>query len=298
MKVYCLLFLCVALVSCNNNTSTTDDAVDKSTSDLTPNAPDSHNDSLTTDYINVEQRQATTQINKKENFLIKPDDRAALKDRVQSRRVFKETEDYILDYTYPYLDEKVDPYYKNFNDYMRVNHLNEERTIGEILETTGMISDTLNIQRFSEKRIIDFKIHSTSHKLISILLYKENYYAGMVNSMYMFECLNYDVNKQAFVGFDDFFISTVQPQVLNIINKSIQSEINSGMMYYDCWQITDEDFDRLKDNFVVNEDSIEFYFDDYIICPSYTGQYSVSIPLASIKHLITKHQKSLLTFNN
>jgi hypothetical protein len=258
---------------------------------------DTSNDSTITNYINVEQRQATTQINKIENFLIKPDDRAALKDIVQSKRVFKETDDYVLDYTYPYLDEKVDPYYKKFNDYMRVNHLNEERTVGEILETTGRIHDTLNIQRFIDKRIIDFKIHSTDNKLISILLYKENYYSGMVNSIYNFECLNYDINQQAFVAFNDFFVSGVQTEVLNIVNKSIQSEINSGMMYYDCWQITDPDFDRLKDNFVVNNDSIEFYFDDYIICPSYTGQYSVSIPLVKIKHLITKHQKSLLTFN-
>ena len=242
----------------------------------------------------IRELQAQSQKLKKEGLIAIENSIPALEELVQSKKVFKEADEYLLDYTYPYLNENSNPRYKKFNDYMSESYLNIERTVNEILEDKELLCDTLNIQRFRDKRIIDFKIHSTQNDLISILLYKENYYSGMLHSTYMFDCLNYDVKKQEFVYFNDFFIEGAEKKVFDLINQTIYDDIHSGEMFYDCWEISDSDFKAYKNNFVVNGDNIEFYFDDCIICPSYTGQYSVVIPIPEIMHLIKGYQRPLL----
>lgn len=242
----------------------------------------------------IRELQARSQALKKEGLIAIENSIPALEEIVQSKQVFKEADEYLLDYTYPYLNENSNPRYKKFNDYMSESYLNIERTVNEILEDKELLCDTLNIQRFRDKRIIDFKIHSTQNDLISILLYKENYYSGMLHSTYMFDCLNYDVKKQEFVYYNDFFIEGSEKKVFDLINQTIYDDIHSGEMFYDCWEISDSDFKAYKNNFVVNGDNIEFYFDDCIICPSYTGQYSVVIPIPEIMHLIKGYQRPLL----
>ncbi len=255
--------------------------------------PDSADSLYYTD-ADIRELQLKSQLLKKEGLLAIEDDTPSLQDAVQSKKIFKEADEYVLDYTYPYLNEKVDARYKNFNDYMTESYLNIERTVNEILEDKELLCDTLRIQRFRDKRIIDFKLHSTHNNLISILLYKENYYSGMLHSTYMFDCLNYDVKKQDFISYNDFFLEGSEKMVFNIINQKIYDDIHSGKMYYDCWEISDSDFRAYKNNFVVNGDNIEFYFDDCVICPSYTGQYSVEIPILEIMHLIKEYQRPLL----
>jgi hypothetical protein len=242
----------------------------------------------------IRELQAKRQVLKKERFIASEDDNVTLQEVIQSKKIYQEADAYLLDYTYPYLNEQVNPAYKKFNEYMTESYLNIERTVNQILEDKELLCDTLKIQRFRDKRVIDFKLHSTQNNLISILLYKENYYSGMLHSTYMFDCLNYDVKKQRFIYFDDFFIESAEKKVFDIINQKIYDQIHSGEMYYDCWEISDLDFSAYKNSFVVNGDNVEFYFDDCVICPSYTGQYSVVIPIPEIMHLIRGYQRPLL----
>ena len=97
--------------------------------------------------------------------------------------------------------------------------------------------------------------------------------------------------KEALVN---FLPLTFVDYVFDLINQTIYEQIHSGEMFYDCWEISDTDFKAYKNNFVINDNAIEFYFDDCIICPSYTGQYSVVIPLIEIMHLIERYQQPLL----
>ncbi|AWH75584.1 hypothetical protein DCS32_15870 [Dokdonia sp. Dokd-P16] len=255
--------------------------------------PDSADSLYLTDK-DIMEIQAKSQLSKKEALIKIPDDRTILKAVVESKKLYKEADDYLLDYTYPYLNETVNPKYKAFNEYMAESYSNVERTVNEILEDKELLCDTLSIKRFRDKRIIDFKLHANERNLVSILLYKENYYSGMLHSTYMFDCLNYNVDKEEFIYFDDFFIAGAEKKVFDLINQTIYDQIHSGEMFYDCWEISDTDFKAYKNNFVINDNAIEFYFDDCIICPSYTGQYSVVIPLIEIMHLIERYQQPLL----
>lgn len=292
MKAILTTLTILLLLSCKHNSQESlapqPPAIQKS-----PLDPDSA-DSLYFTETEIRELQVKSQSLKKEGLLAIEDDIPSLQEIVQSRKVFKEADEYILDYTYPYLNEDVNPAYKNFNDYMNESYLNIERTVNQIVEDKELLCDTLQIQRFRDRRMIDFKLHSTKNSLISILLYKESYYSGMLHSTYMFDCLNYDVKKQEFIYFDDFFLEGSQKMVFDLINQTIYDEIHSGEMYYDCWEISDSDFRAYKNNFVVNGTNIEFYFDDCIICPSYTGQYSVVIPVPDIMHLIKGYQRPLL----
>ena len=65
-------------------------------------------------------------------------------------------------------------------------------------------------------------------------------------------------------------------------------------MYYDCWAISADDFFDAKNNFVINDDVVEFYFDDCVICPSYTGTYSIQIPMEMLMPVLRKYKKNPL----
>ena len=65
-------------------------------------------------------------------------------------------------------------------------------------------------------------------------------------------------------------------------------------MFYDCWTISDDDFFDAKNNFVINDDTVEYYFDDCVICPSYTGTYSIKIPLQMLMPVLRKFKKNPL----
>ncbi|RMB64118.1 DUF3298 domain-containing protein [Dokdonia sinensis] len=292
MKSLVITLALLSILSCKEQTSQIVDPLTEETTESILD-PDSA-DSLYFTETEIRELQAKSQSLKKEGLLAIEDDIPTLQEAVQSKKIFKEADEYVLDYTYPYLNEEIDARYKKFNDYMAESYLNIERTVNQILEDKELLCDTLRIQRFRDKRIIDFKLHSTHNNLISILLYKENYYSGMLHSTYMFDCLNYDVNKQEFITYNDFFLEGSEKMVFDLINQTIYDDIHSGEMYYDCWEISDMDFRAYKNNFVVNGDNIEFYFDDCVICPSYTGQYSVIIPIPEIMHLIKGYQRPLL----
>ncbi|MFT5752709.1 MAG: hypothetical protein ACI828_000335 [Flavobacteriales bacterium] len=292
MKIVLAALLLITSISCKQQSHEENKVpiLKNKESSLDPDSADSLY--LTNDEIR--HLQAESQVLKKEGLIATPRNIPALKEIVQSKKIYKEADEYLLDYTYPYLNEQINPKYKKFNDYMTESYLNVERTVNQILEDKELLCDTLNITRFRDKRIIDFKLNSVQNNLISILLYKENYYSGMLHSTYMFDCLNYDVKKEEFIYFDDFFMEGSEDMVFDLINDIIYEQIHSGEMYYDCWEISDRDFRAYKNNFVINDDNIAFYFDDCVICPSYTGQYSVVIPMRQIMHLIKGYLQPLL----
>ncbi|WP_299215308.1 RsiV family protein [uncultured Aquimarina sp.] len=237
----------------------------------------------------LELNQEKTKSIKVERLITIEDDRNKLQELVIAKKFYKEEDLYILDYKYPYLNEEIDTNNTKFNNFLTENYLNIEATENEILEDKVIFCDSLGIGRCMDKRIIDYKIYAVKSNLISVLLYKENYYSGMKHSTYMFECLNFDLNNHTFMYYNDFFVDNSEKELLATINKTISSGINSGELYYECWELSEEDFKVYKNNFVVNDDTVEFYFDDCIICPSYTGTYSIEIPIKEIMHLIKKY---------
>ncbi|GAA4272815.1 RsiV family protein [Aquimarina gracilis] len=236
----------------------------------------------------LELEKEKTKALKRDRLLKAEDDKPNLQELVVSKSFFKEEDQYLLDYKYPYLNEKIDPGYAVFNNFIKENYLNIEKTENQILEDKELLCDTLKINRFRDKRIIDYKIYDVNHNLISVVLYKENYYSGMRYSTYLFDCVNFDLNKHKFIYFDDFFEVNTEEQVYNTINSIIREGIESGDLYYDCWELSKGDFKAYKNNFVVNDDTVTYYFDDCIICPSYTGTYSIEIPIKDILPLIKK----------
>ncbi|AXT51069.1 DUF3298 domain-containing protein [Aquimarina sp. BL5] len=237
----------------------------------------------------LELNQEKTKSIKVERLITTEDDKNKLQELVIAKKLYKEEDFYILNYKYPYLNEEMDVDNVQFNDFIAENYLNIEATENEILEDKVIFCDSLGIGRCMDKRIIDYKVYAVKSNLISVLLYKENYYSGMKHSTYMFECLNFDLNNHKFIYYNDFFINNSEKELLTTINKTITNSINSGELYYECWELSEEDFKVYKNNFVVNDDTVEFYFDDCIICPSYTGTYSIEIPIKEIMHLIKKY---------
>lgn len=287
MKAFIALFTILVLLSCKpeskkESVETIETTIEENTSQI------SAADSTYFDYEKLREEQAKSQLLKKEGLVTASQEIPALKDLIISKTIFKEGDDYELDYTYPHLNEEVNQDFKKFNDFMKTTYLNTELTINEILEDNEMICDTLSIPRYRDKRIIDYKVYNTQNDLISILMYKENYYSGMLHSTYMFETINYDLQDQEFVIFENFFIAGSEKMVFDIINKTITDQMNTGDMYYDCWQMTLEDFIIYKNNFVLTGNDMAFYLDDCIICPSHTGEYKVVLPISELMHFIQR----------
>ncbi|MEW7279813.1 RsiV family protein [Aquimarina sp. 2201CG1-2-11] len=215
-------------------------------------------------------------------------------DSVIAKELYKEHNHYILDYRYPYIDEEKNPGFSVFNNYIKEVYLNIIKTGNQILEDKELLCDTLKIKKLRDKRIMDYRVHASNRNFLSIVMYRENYYFGMKHSVYTFDCLNFDAKKYQFMYYQDFFRNESEEELFLIINTTISNAIREGELYYDCWELSEGDFKAYKNNFVINEDSIEFYFDDCVICPSYTGMFSVKIPISTINHLLKKDTDNFL----
>ncbi len=96
--------------------------------------------------------------------------------------------------------------------------------------------------------------------------------------------------------YEDFFIQGSEEELRNILNETLSGKIQKGDVFYDCWDITSDDFFRYKNNFVVDDQRVEYYFEDCVICPSYTGQYSVEIPLEKLLPVLRRYHLNPLKF--
>tara|TARA_R100000541_G_scaffold46136_1_gene53275 strand:- start:926 stop:1735 length:810 start_codon:yes stop_codon:yes gene_type:complete len=238
----------------------------------------------------TELKKTKSVVIKRQNLIDKEDDKKELEELV-IQKTFKKDEDfYLIDFTYPYLNEELKASYHNFNEYLEETYMDIAGVEASILEDKELICDTLRINRFKEKRFVDYKIYNLNESLISVLFYKENYYSGTLHPSYTFDCLNFDLERSVFMGYEDFFNEGTEEEMTQILNEVLREKINSGDIYYDCWEITFDDFFEYKDNFVVDDAKVEYYFDDCVICPSYTGTFSVEIPLERLLPVLRKYK--------
>ena len=133
-------------------------------------------------------------------------------------------------------------------------------------------------------------------QLVSVLFYKENFYSGALHPSYSFDGFNFDLNRGVFMNYEDFFNQGSEEELVIIINEKINEKIGKGELYYDCWELSSDDFFESKNNFVLNDTYVEFYFDDCVMCPSYTGTYSIEVPLVELLSVLKKHDLNPLIF--
>ncbi|WP_034258854.1 RsiV family protein [Altibacter lentus] len=239
------------------------------------------------------KKQQTIEI-KRTELIQKEDERSELEELVTAKSFFKEEDLYVLDFKYPYLNESLKPSYNNFNEYLQKYYIDIKGVEAQILEDKELYCDTLRTNRYREKRKVDYKIYAINEKLISVLFYKENYYAGAMHPSYTFDCLNFDLVRSVFMNYEDFFIDGSEEELRKILNELLNEKIASGEFFYDCWEISEDDFFEYKNNFVVDDNMVEFYFDDCVICPSYTGTYSIQIPLTKLLPVLRKYKNNPL----
>ena len=245
--------------------------------------------------VNDAELEKTLSIELKRKQLIeKTDDKAELQDLVIPKSFKKDEDLYLIDFNYPYLNESLKPSYVNFNEYMEETYLNLNRVEAEILEDKELFCDTLFINRFKEQRLVDYKVYNLNENLISVLMYKENYYSGTLHPSYTFDCLNFSLDRSVFMCYEDFFNQGSEEEMTRLLNETLREQLARGDIYYACWEISFDDFFDYKNNFVIDDNKVEYYFDDCVICPSYTGTYSVEIPLVKLLPVLKKYDHNPL----
>ncbi len=249
-------------------------------------------DSLHVSDKNLEQQQKTLTL-KRQQLIEKKDAKDELEELLVSKSFLKKGDWYTLDFKYPYLNEKIKPQFENFNEYISKEYLDAKGVEKQILDEKRLC-DSLGIPKENELRMVDYKIYNLNDRLISVLFYKENHYTGAAHAAYTFDCLNFDLERAVFMEYEDFFNNGTEEELREILNELLKEKINSGEMYYDCWAISADDFHKAKNNFVINDDLVEFYFDDCVICPSYTGTYSIQIPLKRLMPVLRKYKRNPL----
>lgn len=286
MKIFLTILISLSILACKNDPNT--EVVENSSV---------INSEQTVDSLRVYDKdlklQNKTFTIKQQVLIDKKDSREELADLVISKSFFKQGDWYTMDFKYPYLNEKIKPSFENFNEYIEKSYLDAEGVEKEILEEKRLC-DSLGCPKQDEKRFVEYKIHNLNDRLISLLFYKENHYTGAIHPAYTFECLNFDLERSVFMNYEDFFNDGSEEELHEILNELILEKINSGEMYYDCWEISFDDFFENKNNFVINDNFVEFYFDDCIICPSYTGTYSIEIPLKLLMPVLRRNKKNPL----
>ncbi|MBX2828297.1 MAG: hypothetical protein KTR22_09045 [Flavobacteriaceae bacterium] len=241
------------------------------------------------------KRQESIEL-KQKSLIDLEDEKDQLQELIIEKNYVNEQDLFTIDFRYPLLNEEIKSSYENFNEYINEHYVDIIGTEAGILEDKELLCDTIRTNRFRERRFIDYKIYNVNDQLVSILFYKENFYSGTLHPTYSFECMNFDLNRSVFMRYDDFFIKGSEEEFRKILNEVITSKIYEGDMYYDCWEISEDDFYEYKDNFVLDDYCVEYYFDDCIVCPSYTGSYSVRIPLEELLPVLKKYDVNPLVF--
>jgi hypothetical protein len=202
---------------------------------------------------------------------------------VLEKHILEENEKTILDFNYPVLNEKVRGNYSNFNQYIK-NEL-VEKTISLMRENEEFMPLCDSIETRKQKSKINYAIKE-NRKILSTVFVIENFYSETMHSNISFKTVNYDFDKAEIIHFNDYFKPNTKHSILIHLNKLITANINSGDMYYDCWEISEGDFDTYSDNFTIEGNQIRFYFDDCVVCPSYTGTYYIETTKEYLREFI------------
>lgn len=233
---------------------------------------------------------------KQKELIEKKDQRSEFQKLIIDKTYEIEHPDYTINFKYPQLDETLHPTNRNFNEFINDYYVNVKKAVSEI-EESKMLCDSIEASNFREDRFIDYKIYIVNDQLVSVLFYKEDFYSGAMHPSYSFDCFNFDLNKGAFMVYEDFFNPGSEDDLLRIINDKIVAKIQNSELYYDCWELSATDLFESKNNFVINDNHVEFYFDDCVMCPSYTGSYSIEIPLVELLSVLKKSNANLLTLD-
>ncbi|WP_028872184.1 RsiV family protein [Psychroserpens burtonensis] len=232
---------------------------------------------------------------KQKKLIEKEDEREDLQKLIIDKRYLIDKKDYTINFRYPLLNESMKPTNRNFNEFMNEYYVNVTKTESDILESK-LLCDSIEVSKFREERFIDYKIYNVNDQLVSVLFYRENYYSGAMHPSYSFDGFNFDLNRGVFMTYEDFFNQGSEEDLVIIINKKINEQIGKGDLYYDCWELSPNDFFESKNNFVLNDTYVEFYFDDCVMCPSYTGTYSIELPLVELLSVLKKYDSNPLIF--
>ncbi|WP_299223626.1 RsiV family protein [uncultured Aquimarina sp.] len=214
---------------------------------------------------------------------------------ISTKSFYREENSLILDYKYPFLSEEYNPLFGSFNSFIEENYLLSEQSVSEILQNNDLSCDSLyeNVKR--SRRNIDYKLYAKNDQFLSILLYKTNYYDSEHHNSFMFKGLNYDIKKGRFITYEDLFTSTSEKVLLFKLNQELEARIEGQDSFNDCWKLTHDKFELFRNNFVMNSESIKFYFDDCTVCPTYSGNYFLEIPLEELS-LVLKTEDSEMSY--
>ncbi|TXD81581.1 hypothetical protein ESY86_07020 [Subsaximicrobium wynnwilliamsii] len=256
MKYPYIALLLLLLFNCKN---------DKRQDNVQENEKTEQTKSLATDTVPVLERTDTDldksiSIEIKQKKLIdKKDERDQFQNLILDKSYLKDQKDYTINFKYPLLNESLKPTHVNFNNFMNDYYVNVSKTISDI-EQNKLLCDSITAKTFREERFIDYKIYGLNDQLVSVLFYKENFYSGAMHPSYSFDCFNFDLNSGVFMTYESFFAQGSEDELLNIINGKINKKMATGELYYDCWELSSSDFFESKNNFVLNDTYLEFYF--------------------------------------
>jgi len=288
MKHLSLIALILILISCKN-----DKIIDKKDNEIFNPVVKDHTKTEDLDIKSIDKSIKIEQ--KQKQFIEKKDESEALEKLIIDKHYKVEKKDYNINFKFPLLNESYKPTNRNFNKFISDYYANITKTESDILESK-LLCDSIEAKTFREERFIDYKIYNVNDRLVSVLFYKENFYNGAMHPSYSFDCFNFDLDKGVFMAYEDFFIQGSEEELVGIINKTINDQIGKGDMYYECWEVSSDDFFTSKNNFVLNETYVEFYFDDCVICPSYTGTYSIELSLTDLLSVLKKYDANPLVF--
>lgn len=232
---------------------------------------------------------------KQKELIEKKDQRSEFQKLIIDKKYVIDHKDYTINFKYPMLDESLKDSNRNFNEFINNYYVNIKKTISDI-EASKMLCDSIEAIEFREERFIDYKIYIVNDQLVSVLFYKESFYSGAMHPSYSFDCFNFDLNKGVFMTYEDFFNQGSEDELLAILNSKIIDKMQNGDLYYDCWELSSADFFESKNNFVLNDTNVEFYFEDCVMCPSYTGSYSIKLPLVDLMSVLKKSNSNPLVF--
>ena len=233
---------------------------------------------------------------KQKELIEKKDQRSEFQKLIIDKKYDIQHPDYTINFKYPQLEASLKASNQNFNDFITDYYVNVKSAVSEIQESK-QLCDSIEAKTFREERFIDYKIYIINDQLVSVLFYKESFYSGAMHPSYSFDCFNFDLNKGDFMTYEDFFNKGSEDELLSLINKKITEKIKNSEMYYECWEVLDTDFFQSKNNFVINDDNVAFYFDDCVMCPSYTGSYSIELPLVELMSVLKKSNSHPLVSN-
>ncbi|XMO87427.1 RsiV family protein [Algibacter sp. AS12] len=292
MKYLYLVGLLVVFLACKND-KREENTLENKVLDSLKRMP---LDSLKLKDFDIESLDKSVTIELKQKQLIeKKDESEELEELIIDKHYLVEKKDYTINFKYPLINESYKLTNRNFNEFINDYYVNITKTESDILESKAFC-DSIDAKTFREERFIDYKIYNVNDLLVSVLFYKENFYNGAMHPSYSFDCFNFDLNRGVFMTYADFFTQDSEEELVDIINKNINKRIGKADIYYDCWEVSLDDFSTSKNNFVLNDTYIEFYFDDCVICPSYTGTYSIELPLTNLLSVLKKYDSNPLVF--